>query len=122
MKAIISHQNIDFDGLASMVACSKLHPDSVLFFTGKVGEEVKKFVSMYKNVLSVKNAKSAIIEDITELFITDVNSRKRIGKFKELIGSEVPITIYDHHPITENTIEKASKTILFYGACTTILL
>lgn len=122
MKAIISHQNIDFDGLASMVACSKLHPDSTLFFTGKVGEEVKKFVSMYKNVLSVKSAKSAKIEDITELFITDVNSHKRIGKFKELIGSEVPITIYDHHPITENTIEKASKTILFYGACTTILL
>ncbi|MGV8145034.1 MAG: CBS domain-containing protein [Alkaliphilus sp.] len=122
MKVIISHQNIDFDGLASMVACYKLHPEAVLFFTGKVSEEVKKFVSLYKNILSIKSAKSAKLDVITELFITDVNSHKRIGKFSELIDSEVPVTIYDHHPITENTIVKAKKTILPYGACTTILL
>lgn len=122
MKVIISHQNTDFDALASMIACSKIHTDAVLFFTGKVSEEVKKFVSMYKNILTIKNAKSAKLENITELFITDVNTDSRIGKFKKLVDSSIPITIYDHHPITDSTIKNANKTILSYGACTTILL
>ncbi|SCY99045.1 CBS domain-containing protein [Alkaliphilus peptidifermentans] len=122
MKAIISHQNLDFDGLASMVACSKLNPDSFMFFTGKVSEEVKNFVSLYKNVLPVKQAGKLNLDEIDELFIVDVNTPNRIGKFKELLDKPIPITIIDHHEVNQNTIENAIKTIKPFGACTTILI
>lgn len=122
MRVIISHQNIDFDGLASMVACSKLYPDAVMYFTGKVGEEVKKFMALYKNILSIPQAGKLDLKEISELLIVDVNSHKRIGKFKEVINQEIPITIYDHHPLTDNSIAADRQFMKSYGACTTILL
>ncbi|KAB3532529.1 CBS domain-containing protein [Alkaliphilus pronyensis] len=122
MRAIISHQNLDFDGLASMVACSKLYPNSSMFFTGKISEEVKRFVSLYKNVLPIKQAGKLSLDEVQELFIVDVNTSNRIGKFKDLIHKSVPITIIDHHTINTNSIDRATKTILPYGACTTILV
>ncbi len=123
MKAIISHQNTDFDALASMVACSKLYPDATMFFTGKHKEEVKKFITLYKNVLNISQAGKLNLDEFDEVFIVDVNSAKRIGKFKELLDNEdVAVTIYDHHIIGEHSIQRGQQIIKPYGACTTILL
>ncbi|WP_026475908.1 CBS domain-containing protein [Alkaliphilus transvaalensis] len=122
MKAIISHQNTDFDALASMVACSKIHPDATMFFTGKLKEEVKEFIVLYKNVLPIDQAGKLNLEEVEELFIVDVNSPKRIGKFSQLLDKELPITIIDHHMVGEHSIKKGNQIIKAYGACTTILL
>ncbi|GAB6087808.1 CBS domain-containing protein [Alkaliphilus crotonatoxidans] len=122
MRVIISHQNIDFDGLASMVACSKLYPDAMMFFTGKLGDEVKKFMALYKNILTIPQAGKLKLEEVKEMFIVDVNSKNRIGKFKDLINTGIPITIYDHHPLTDSSIQDGDQYIKPYGACVTILL
>lgn len=122
MKVIISHQNLDFDGLASMVAASKLYPDAIMSYSGVLGDEVKRFVSLYKNILNIEASSKLDMTKIKELIIVDVNTAGRIGKFKELIGSDVDILIYDHHEVTNKTIARADKRIYEYGACTTILL
>jgi len=122
MKVIVSHQNIDFDGLASMVACSKLYPDATMFFAGKLGEEVKKFYSLYKNVLPIQTGSQVDLETVEALYIVDVNTPQRIGKFKDLIDKDIPIIIYDHHSVSERTIDRAEKIIKPYGACATILV
>lgn len=122
MQVIISHQNIDFDGLASMVACSKLHPNATMYFTGKLSEEVKKFMALYKNILTIPQAGKLDLKQIEGLFIVDVNNGKRVGKFNELIGQGIPITVYDHHPITEHAIGADHQIIKPYGSCTAILL
>ncbi|KAB3527369.1 CBS domain-containing protein [Alkaliphilus serpentinus] len=122
MRVIISHQNLDFDGLASMVAASKLYPDATMAYAGVLSHEVKGFVSLYKNILSIDTAGKLDFDDIKELIIVDVNSHNRIGKFKELIQKDIPILIYDHHDVSDRTIDKAEKKIFKYGACITILL
>ncbi len=122
MKVIVSHQNLDFDALASMVACSKLYPDATMFFAGKLGEEVKKFYSLYKNVLPIQTGSQVDLDEVEALYIVDVNAPNRIGKFKDLINKDIPIIIYDHHKINEKTITVGERIILPYGACATILV
>lgn len=123
MKVITSHINLDFDGIASMVACSKLYPDSLLVFSGKLNNDVKEFLGLYKNILPIKSANEIDIEKIEELIIVDTNSGSRIGKFKEVIENSKIITIFDHHIEGDNSIKiAANRTIKPYGACTTILV
>ncbi|AOY77093.1 CBS domain-containing protein [Clostridium formicaceticum] len=122
MKVIVSHENLDFDGIASMIACSKLHPEAIVVFSGRVNNDVKKFYSLYKNILAIKSANEIDLKAIKELMIVDVNSFKRVGKFKELANHSIPITIYDHHQETEDTIVKARKIMKPYGSCTAILV
>lgn len=122
MKVITSHINLDFDGLSSMVACSKLYPDAKMIFSGRINDEVKKFYNLYKNVLNINSANKIDIDKISELIIVDVNSSNRIGKFKEALKNYIPISIYDHHPTGPHTIENSNKVIKKYGSCTTILL
>ncbi|ABR48682.1 Polynucleotide adenylyltransferase region [Alkaliphilus metalliredigens QYMF] len=122
MKVIISHENLDFDGLASMVACSKLHPDARLFFSGKLNDYVKQFFNLYKNSLSINHANQVDLDEIEELIIVDVSTPNRIGKFKELVDKNIKITIFDHHIQGDNVIDCENKIIKPYGACTTILV
>ncbi|AKL95327.1 tRNA nucleotidyltransferase/poly(A) polymerase [Clostridium aceticum] len=122
MKVIVSHENLDFDGIASMIACSKLNPEATVVFSGRINNDVKKFHSLYKNILPIKSANEIDLAGIKELIIVDVNSSKRIGKFKEVVNQEIPITIYDHHKETEDTIAKAHKIMKPYGSCTAILV
>ncbi|SDY89506.1 CBS domain-containing protein [Tindallia californiensis] len=121
MKLITSHQNLDFDGLASMVACSKLHPDAVMAFSGNLEQEVKRFYTFYKNVLSIRFSNKIKIEHITSLIIVDIHTSDRIGKFKEIV-SKVPVTIYDHHFPNDRAMLGASLHMHKYGACITILI
>ncbi|SDK49993.1 CBS domain-containing protein [Natronincola ferrireducens] len=123
MKVIISHENLDFDGIASMVACSKIYPEAIMVFSGKVSNDVKKFYSLYKNILPIKQASTIAIDDIEELIIVDTNSLKRIGKFKAFKKDSSSIVIYDHHmESSHDTIKDAKKIIKPYGACTSILI
>lgn len=122
MKIIISHLNLDFDGLASMVACSKILPDAIMVFSGRVNDDVKKFHSLYKNFLKINTANKIDTSKVSELIIVDVNASNRIGKFKDILHNNIAIKIYDHHPTGPLTIENATTVFKNYGACTSILV
>ena len=121
MKLIISHQNLDFDGLASMLACSKLYPDAVMAFSGNLEQEVKRFYSFYKHILPVKYSNKIKNTQIQELILVDIHTPDRIGKFKDVVN-QVPVTVYDHHFPAERAIEGARLHMKPYGATITILL
>ncbi|SMP48306.1 CBS domain-containing protein [Anoxynatronum buryatiense] len=121
MKLITSHQNLDFDGLASMVACSKLHADALMAFSGNLEQEVKRFYSFYKNVLPIKYSNKIRLEMVKELILVDIHTSDRIGKFSEIIN-HVPVTIYDHHFPADKAIEGAQLDMKPYGATVTLLI
>lgn len=122
MQIIISHENLDFDGLASMVACSKIHPEGILVFSGRLNNNVKSFHRFYKNILTIRSANEIDIKDVQQLIIVDSNAGSRIGKFGDLLTENISILIYDHHIESKETIAEATKIIKDYGSCTTILV
>ncbi|MBA7525493.1 A-adding tRNA nucleotidyltransferase [subsurface metagenome] len=123
LEVIISHQSTDFDSLAAMVAAKKIYKDALLVFTGAVEKNVRKFISIYGELINIASLKKIKIEEITKLIIVDTRIKKRIGPFANVINKrDLEIHIYDHHPSTAEDIKGDLNVIEEVGATTTIIL
>ena len=123
LEVIISHQSTDFDSLAAMVAAKKIYKDALLVFTGSLERNVRKFISMYGDLIEITPLKKIKIEEITKLIIVDTRIKRRIGTFANVISKrDLEIHIYDHHPSTTDDIKGDINVIEEVGATTTIML
>ncbi|PHR27127.1 MAG: prohead protease [Desulfotalea sp.] len=124
MRLITTHQNADFDGLASMIAAQKLYPDAVLAFPGSQEKNVRDFISqnlLYSyEFLKFKDIEPAKVET---LILVDTRDSKRIGGFKSCLHNRsISIHIYDHHPLNGGDIKGDLEAIEDYGSTTTLLV
>ena len=123
MDVIVSHQSTDFDSLASMVAAKKIYKDALLVFTGAMERNVKKFLSIYGDLIEITPLKKIKIEEITKLIIVDTRIKRRLGTLGNVLKKrDLEIHIYDHHPATSDDIKGDLNAIEEVGATTTILL
>ncbi|RQD76575.1 MAG: CBS domain-containing protein [Candidatus Syntrophonatronum acetioxidans] len=123
MRVITTHINTDFDGLASLVAASKIYPDSIMLLPGRVNENVKEFVSLYKNVFPFKKLSQVDLDKVEELVIVDTQQASRLGLLTHHLDNIPRIIIYDHHGDGfEDAIENAERFVEKTGATVTILL
>jgi len=123
LEVIISHQSTDFDSLAAMVAAKKIYRDALLVFTGAVEKNVRKFISIYRELIEITPFKKIKIEEITKLIIVDTRIKRRIGPFANVLKKrDLEIHIYDHHPSTAEDIKGDLNVIEEVGATTTIIL
>ena len=123
MEVIISHQSTDFDSLAAMVAAKKIYKDAFLVFTGAIERNVRKFISIYGDLIEITPLKKIKIEEINKLIIVDTRIKRRIGPFANVINKrDLEIHIYDHHPSTADDIKGDINAIEEVGATTTIML
>ncbi len=124
MELIISHQRADFDGLAAMVAVQKLHPEAVMAFSGKTANNVDRFMSLYKDRITVKTPREIDQSRVQKLILVDTHHPARLGPFAELAEKEeVEVVVYDHHQDKEETpLFTTREVIQEVGATTTILV
>lgn len=123
MEIITSHNALDFDGLAGIVAAGKLYPGAVKAFSGTVAKNVKQFMALYKDSLLIKQAREIELQQISRLIIVDTAIANRLGQFKDAAHSlEVDLHIYDHHPATPDNLKGSINEIHATGAATTILV
>ncbi len=102
MVIITSHTNLDFDGLASMIAARKLHPQGIMVYSGKLNKNVNYFMSLHKDVIKILPPSEIDLNKVSKLIVVDTSSPKRTGKFSCLFeNSRVEKIIYDHHNKTE---------------------
>ncbi|MGI5921469.1 MAG: CBS domain-containing protein [Syntrophomonadaceae bacterium] len=123
MEIITSHNALDFDGLASMVAAGKLYPGAVKVFSGTLSKNVKQFLALYKDSLLIKQAKDIDIKRVDRLIIVDTANANRLGQLKNLaFQPDTDIHIYDHHPSTPEDLQGSINEVHLTGAATTILV
>lgn len=124
MRLITTHQNADFDGLASMIAAQKLYPDAVLAFPGSQEKNVKNYIAqnlLYSyEFLKVKDIETTQVDT---LILVDTRDSKRIGNFKTCLQNKsLTIHIYDHHPKNGGDIQGELEVIEDCGSTTTLLV
>ncbi|MGM9572295.1 MAG: CBS domain-containing protein, partial [bacterium] len=120
MDYIVSHINTDFDSLASMVAASKLYPKAKMVFSGKLNNEVKAFMSFYKDIFPVFPMNQVDFTKVKRIIIVDTMLQKRIGKLGDLVGS-AELHIYDHHVANED-LKGQVHQVEALGATVTMLV
>lgn len=123
MEIIVSHNNTDLDGLASMVAAKKLYPDAELVYGGKLHSNVREFMALHKDTLTVRLAKDIPLDQVERIILVDTKSASRIGEVKEVLENPgIDIHIFDHHPLQDDDIRGNMVHNELIGATTTLLV
>ncbi|WP_100373520.1 CBS domain-containing protein [Bacillus sp. FJAT-45037] len=119
MIVIISHQNVDFDGLASMKAAQKLYPDAIVAISDKLDTSVTPYMAIYRDALEFMLYQDINWHDVSTLILVDVATLKRTGIPQGDLSDTINTIIYDHHP---PFICDTYKQIEKVGSTTTLLL
>jgi len=120
---ITSHNALDFDGLAAMVAAQKLFPAAVMVFSGTLSKNVKKFMALYKDSLDIKYPKEIDLSQVNRMIIVDTANPNRLGYLKDLVFREgMDFYIFDHHPASEGDLRGSLTELHQVGAVTTVLV
>ncbi len=123
MDVITTHTNADFDCLGAITAALRLYPGALLSFPGSQEKAVRVFVERHPEYLPhFTRAKEINLESITRLIIVDCQQASRIGRFAEILERPgLEIHIYDHHPLTDESICPTGGTITVGGSASTLL-
>ncbi|MFH0839179.1 MAG: CBS domain-containing protein [Candidatus Omnitrophota bacterium] len=123
MDLIITHSNLDFDGLSSLVAAKKLYPKARIVLPSSMEKSVREFMLFYGDELGSIRESECALEGIDKLIIVETRFKSRLGKFSELADNpKIEKHLYDHHPRTRYDIrgkEDVSKNV---GSTTSILV
>ncbi|GAE31226.1 CBS domain-containing protein [Alkalihalobacillus hemicellulosilyticus] len=121
MEVIVSHVNLDFDGLACMLAAKKLHPNAIVALTDKQQASVKSFLAIYRDKLSFSAYEHVQWDEVTTFILVDVSSLSRTGVPINQLQNYRTI-IYDHHHPKQADDTNGHQIIKPYGAAITIFI
>jgi len=122
MQVITTHQNADFDALASMVAAGKLYPQAKLVIPPGLGPNVREFVALYKDLLQAKTPQEVDFSSVRRLIVTDTRQRSRLPHFRPLLDKVAEIHLFDHHPPGADDLPATCLLAEKVGAATTLLV
>ncbi len=120
MRLIVTHEQPDFDALASLALAKLLFPGSVATTQGSLSRQLRAFIHLYRDELDLEAHDQIDMSKVTELVVVDTADPNRIRPFDQLLG-KVPVTLYDHHPTPANPIQAARGIVERLGATATLL-
>lgn len=97
MQLIVTHEQPDFDALASLALARRLHPGARVATPEAMPEEVASCLGLYRDRIDPIDARTALQREWHELIVVDTADRERLGAFAELARG-LPLVVYDHHP------------------------
>lgn len=122
MQIVTTHNNTDFDALASMVAATILYPGAIPVLPRNINPNVRAFLSIHKDVLNMYSAKEIDFDKVKSLIVVDINSWARIAHVDELRKrNDLEIIVWDHHS-DNGDINSAQKYYDEMGANITIMI
>lgn len=123
MDVITTHTNADFDCLGAMTAALRLYPGALLSFPGSQEKGLRDFIQRQPEYLPhFTRAKDIDLASITRLIIVDCQHAARIGRFSEILTVPgLEIHIYDHHPVTDESIVPTGGTVAVCGAASSLI-
>ncbi|RSL31027.1 CBS domain-containing protein [Salibacterium salarium] len=122
MEIILSHDHMDFDALASMVAASRIYPHAAMVLSNQQSEQVQEYLAIYRDSFPFISEKNILWNEVDHIILTDAAELDRTIA-ASFTRNDVPVTVFDHHPLAEeNKCENTTYHIDNTGASVTILL
>ncbi len=118
MQIIISHENTDFDALASMLGAAKLYPDAVPVLPRRLNRNLRDFLTIYWDELPFIRFDDLPKGRIERVILVDTQTFPPIRG----VGPHTEVTIIDHHHLTRELPDNWTHTSDDTGANTTIFV
>ena len=118
MDLILTHEQTDLDGLASMLGAHLLRPEAIALLPRQINRNGKAFLRRYANELPFSDYQALPHESISSVFLVDTQSLVTLRGMNE----QTNVTVLDHHPRKVQIHPNWQVELHLTGACTTILV
>jgi len=98
MDVILTHENTDFDALASLLAAAKLHPEAVPVLPRQMNRNLRDFLALYEEEFPFVEARKLRRRRISRALLVDTQG---VMSLKGM-GPHTPVQVIDHHPRNPN--------------------
>jgi tRNA nucleotidyltransferase (CCA-adding enzyme) len=126
VEIIVTHDMADFDALAAAVAASKLHPRASIVLGRRMGREVREYLALHKDRFRTLAHGDVEPEQVTHLIAVDVRKKSRLADYAAIVERAerggVFVTVYDHHPASDEDVEAGFELTAPVGSATTLLV
>ncbi|MGH2537647.1 MAG: CBS domain-containing protein, partial [Candidatus Promineifilaceae bacterium] len=118
MLLILTHENADFDAVASQVAAERLYPDATALLPWRVNRNVKQYLSLYAEALPLVRPEDWQRQRVERVLLVDSQS---LPSVRGIRAGRVEVRVIDHHEAPAERPAGWSFQIEPVGATTTIL-
>lgn len=118
MRPIFTHNNADFDAIASLFGIYKLDPMATPVLPKRLQQHVRNFLTLYASLLPALHEEDLRDRDDLEFaYVVDTQKYHSIAA----IQSSLPVRIIDHHPLKIELPDHVTFEGETVGANTTLL-
>jgi tRNA nucleotidyltransferase (CCA-adding enzyme) len=118
VQIILTHENADFDAIASLLAAYKLNPGALPVLPERINQNVLRFLFLYQNGLPFVQQAGFQADSVTNIVLVDT---QRSIKLRGL-PAHVATHIVDHHPLGRELEANQTFSGETVGAATTLLV
>jgi len=118
MKIILTHEQADFDALASLLGAHLLDEFSIPVLPRRMNRNVRAFLNLYGVELSFVEPGDLALKPIDAITLVDTQSLVSIKG----MGVHTRVHVIDHHPLREDLSPDWEITVSGTGANTTIFV
>ncbi len=93
MLLILTHENADFDAIASQLGAHKLNPEGVPLLPRRINRNVMQFLTLYWDVLPFMRPTDWQKRRVDEILLVDTHSMSSVRG----VGKKSTIRVIDHH-------------------------
>lgn len=118
MRLILTHEQADFDALASLYAAALLYEPAYAVLPRHLNRNVRAFVTLYGNEFDFLEARDLPPEPVEEVVLVDTQSLITVRG----MSRETRVRVIDHHPRRSSLHPEWETCIEEIGATTTLLV
>jgi tRNA nucleotidyltransferase (CCA-adding enzyme) len=118
MEVILTHENADFDAIASLMGASKLFPAATPVLPRRVNRNCRAFIALYGAALPFVEPADLPRSKITHAILVDTQSLTTIRG----MGRDLQVNVVDHHALDRELPPNWTFSGELLGATTTLLV
>jgi tRNA nucleotidyltransferase (CCA-adding enzyme) len=120
MLLILTHENADFDAVASQLAARKLYPEGTALLSRRVNRNVNQFLALYWDALPFMRPDDWQRQRVQQVILVDTQSLPTVRGVRP---EKTPVQVIDHHePSKEQHKAPWNYHVEPLGAATTLLV
>jgi tRNA nucleotidyltransferase (CCA-adding enzyme) len=118
MQIILTHEQADFDALASLLGAHMLNEVAIPVLPRRLNRNVRAFITLYGMELPFVDPRDLPNVPIEKVTLVDTQSMISVKGMKP----DTEVQVIDHHPLRDKHPENWSVTTVETGATTTLLV
>ncbi len=115
MNLILTHEQADFDAIASQLGAYLVNQDSQPLLPRRLNRNVASFVNVFENQLPFIYQHNRQVSSISQITLVDTQSLTTLRGMNEA----TTVMVIDHHPLKAGIPVEWQLNLVEFGACTT---